>query len=531
MVGLGQGAVLSDQQHEHFLSEGFVVLRRLVPAEVVAAAAAALEADDPDPDFDAGAVCNTEQVCRVVAELFGAQYPLGKRRGGYDMPRPYREGGDWPAPVSHVDDAYPTLMPNGWAVGTFVFLTKVRSRGGAFIYFSGSPLRFRQQMARSCQSIKEVAASMRYSGPWNELLVEPGDVLFFQHLMGHCGSDNTADPQTRHALLARWMPEGRVVPGDKDFAQMSTIEKANSARYLQHRYKVDLGVCHTPENGMLTAGLDGFGSVLSYGLLHFGGRAQLLFVTADNPALLRRRSSADLVNWREEDPLGMEVGPLRSLYLHQYGLAAVLAVVDSQGGAQIFSSTDFDRWQPVARLAGARTVTPWYIYENYPSKIAGGQALYLVPQGSPDRVLCRWGEDWAAAAAGTRESVALQGAPGSCIDDLVIAARYGDSDCAVVADVRPEGQKAALPHYVLPEDVAAAGGALHKLSFEGEAPPRLLRIFNRGPSYWLVTFLRHQGGEDRLFWGCIDWAEAAPTLRPLSDGAALDGAKAIVGMI
>ena len=128
------------------------------------------------------------------------------------MARPHQPDINWGAPTAHVDDSYPTLMPNGWAIGTFIFLTKVRSHGGAFIYYSGSPLRYRQGMAQSYHSIKEVAAASQYSGPFKEFLAEPGDVLFFHHLMGHTGSDNISDATTRHALLTRWRANSVVAP-------------------------------------------------------------------------------------------------------------------------------------------------------------------------------------------------------------------------------------------------------------------------------------------------------------------------------
>jgi len=71
----------------------------------------------------------------------------------------------------------------------------------------------------------------------------------FQHLMGHTGSDNVSNPVTRHALLNRWVPKGvRIAPGEKPFSQMATIEKANSVRYLEHKFEVDLGVNLTHRN-------------------------------------------------------------------------------------------------------------------------------------------------------------------------------------------------------------------------------------------------------------------------------------------
>lgn len=527
--------VLSPEDHEHFLREGFVVVRDAVPPAVIEQAVAALEAGTADPEFDPAAACTTDRVHRVIAELFGSEYPFAKRRGGRDMARPHQPAAVWRAPVAHVDDSYPTLMPNGWAVGTFIFLTRVQSRGGAFVYFSGSPLRYRQGMARSYHSIKEVAAAVEYSGASAEFLAAPGDVLFFHHLMGHTGSDNLVDSLTRHALLARWMPEQRIVPGDKDFAQMSTIEKANSARYMEHRFGLDLGVRQTPtdaESGaLLRDGFAGLGQVQTYALLHFNGSAQLIFTTAEEPTLVRHLSSEDFIHWQDVGSLSLRVGAIRSLHLHQYGFAAILAISDEQGLSQVFASDDFVLWSKLSELAQSHTTTPWYIYAKYPSKIAGGQALYVVPQADPSHAVCRWGEDWLVAARGAEESVAVQAPSGCRINDLIIAAHFSDRHCAFVADVQEGETVSTQPHYILPEDVAIADGVLQSLAYVGAAPPHHIRIFNRGPSYWLLTFLRHSDGQDRLFWGCIDWAESPPTLRPLHDAVAFDQAKSIVGLI
>ena len=78
-----------------------------------------------------------------IAELFGAPtYTLARRRGG-QLPRPYQPDAKWTAPVAHVDDSYPTTMPTGWAVGSFVFLTRVRPRGGDLVVSPGSYRRYR----------------------------------------------------------------------------------------------------------------------------------------------------------------------------------------------------------------------------------------------------------------------------------------------------------------------------------------------------------------------------------------------------
>ena len=526
--------ILSPEDHEHFLTQGYVVVRNAVAPEVIARAVAALEGEDEDPDFDPAAACTTDVVHRAIGELFGPEYGFEKKYAGQDMMRPLQTDVVWAMTAAHVDDAYPTLMPNEWALGTFIFLTPVRSCGGAFVYFAGSPLRYRQGMAASCHAIKEIAQSAEYSGAGAEFLAAPGDVLFFHHLMGHTGSENVADPQTRHALLSRWVPARRVVPGDKPFARMSTIEKANSARYIEHRFAVDLGVRRAPADdgsaALLREGWNsGMGKVRSCALLHFGGRAQWLAVAESEPTRIRRWESEDCVNWRAAEPLALATDEVRGLQLHQYGFDAVLGVTGADDSARIFSSVDFERWDEIASLDGCRATTPWYIYAQYPSKIAGEQALYMVPAADPSNAVCRWGGDWPDAAGGAEQSVAVRAPTGYRIDDLVIAARYSDSHCAFVADVGCAEGGPTAPYYILPRDVAVAEGELQPLAYEGTTPPRRVRVFNRAAWYWMVTYLC--GEDDRLFWGCIDWKEASPILRPLTDPGAFDRAKSIVGMI
>jgi hypothetical protein len=525
--------ILSPADHEHFLSQGYVVVKGAVPSQVIARAVMALEAEESDPDFDPAAACITDAVHQALAELFGPEIPFAVKGSGQDLARPYTHDAAWSMLPAHVDDAYPTSMPNDWAIGTFIFLTQVQSRGGAFVYYPGSPLRYRQGMAQSCHAIKQIAAAPQYSGLGEEFLAEPGDVLLFQHLMGHTGSDNVTDAQTRHALLNRWISQKRIVPGGKPLARMSTIEKANSARYLEHRFKVDLGVCNTPGDkasaAVLSKGWDwgGLGRIRSYALLHFNGQAQVLAVSEADPAHLRRWQSDDLIHWHEVESPNLANDAVQALYVHQYGFAAILAVTYKNGSAQLYSSLDFTRWQPVAQLEGCRTVTPWYVYANYPSKIAAEQALFHVRQDDPARVICRWGPDWPDAAGGSNQSIAAH-ARGR-IEDLVVAARHSDRQCALVADVVYGTHKPTRLHYSMPQDVAVAEGTMKPLACEGIDSPCRMRIFSRGPSFWLVTFL---GGEqDRLFWGYIDWEKPQPTLQPLTDAAGLDQAKSIVGMI
>jgi hypothetical protein len=231
-------------------------------------------------------------------------------------------------------------MPQGWVVGSFVFLTPVRHRGGAFVVYPGSPARIRTAAARHGPGcLKDLPGAA--PGPPFEVLAEPGDAVLFHHLMAHSGSTNVADPRTRHALLNRYHPTTRLCPGERPLADMSTLEKANSARYLLRARGV--GRCLHPAAGPAALRLDLGLSAAAYTVVHSAGAFQLLYEPAAAPGTLRRLCSADLCSWAEAPPLalpGLAAGPLRSAAAFHYDLAPVLALVDAAGAAHLFAGAE-----------------------------------------------------------------------------------------------------------------------------------------------------------------------------------------------
>ncbi|MEC8931820.1 MAG: phytanoyl-CoA dioxygenase family protein [Candidatus Latescibacterota bacterium] len=525
---------LSAADHEHFIEHGYVVLRAAVPHDTIEVAVEYLEAhpDDRGRQTDVVSACTTERMLDGIAELFGAPtYTLARRSGGNNMPRPYQPDGEWVEPVAHVDDSYPTTMPNGWAVGSFIFLTKVRPRGGAFVVFPGSYLRYRQQLAASCHCIKGAAAMVENSGEGQPFLAEPGDVLLFHHLTGHTGSDNLADPVTRHALLSRWYPEQRIVPGAKPFDHMTTIEKANSARYLADRF--DLPSPVTPQataSTTLADGLDLGADIRAHAILHHGGRFHLLATSESDTTRLRHWVSEAGLDWSELEHVRTTEDPITGIQFHQYDLDVILAVTDEAGSTQLSSSNDLQSWLVFARRSENLVMTPWFVYANYPSKVAGGRALFEVKTQQPSRLVCRWGDHWQDVAEWETDSEALFAEDQATIEDVTIAAHVGDSTCTFVVDLLHGGESS--PYYVQPVDVAVAMESLQPLPFSTPTTPSRLRLVNRSRNYWLVTYLRTaSAGRRRLFWGFIDWSDPTPTLEELSTPAALEEAQAIVGFI
>ena len=164
--------------------------------------------------------------------------------------------------------------------------------------------------------------------------------------------------------------------------------------------------------------------------------------------------------------------------------------------------------------------------------MAKNHTLFTVPAGMPEEILCTWGERWEEAAAWNTRSLAARAPEGRRIVDVTIAAQYSETECAFVADLGDPAGEGTLPHYALTRDTAAEGVALEPLRFSGIAIPRAVRVLNRAQSYWLVSFLaRAPGGEDRLFWGAIDWSLPEPALVRLDSPEALDQARAIVGSL
>src|SRR5688500_4408817 len=126
-------AVLTPAQHEEFVDQGFVFLPGLVPEDAAKAAAAALEAGERS-DAEVVRACVTDRLVAVVADLLGPEYAPGLHEVQFaDMARANRPDVHWSlSAIPHADMLHHSILPESWAIGAFVFLTHVRSHGGAF---------------------------------------------------------------------------------------------------------------------------------------------------------------------------------------------------------------------------------------------------------------------------------------------------------------------------------------------------------------------------------------------------------------
>ena len=531
-------AILSPEDHRHFVEYGFVVLPNILSEdEIKEVLPAPTITDDLSLDQIQIDALTSSRLITAIEELFGSGAGVVQKGGSRDMERVFEPHADWGSFSAHVDDAYPTIMPNGWAVGCFLFLTPVRSGGGAFIYFPGSSWRYRQLMERNWQVVKEAASAPEHSGAGKECLVSSGDAILFHHLMGHCGSPNVSDPEvTRHAILTRWRPRERVVPGMKPFSDMSTIEKANSARYAAHRKQVSRSTATDNSDKSVTVLRDGFSGLekpASMAVLHHDGGIHLLYAdSVRKNGVIHHMVSTDFVSWERRDDLAVSVDDVHTLQLHQYGYDVILAITTASGCAVLFSSQNWTDWKVLDKIDDCLTATPWYTYDKYPSEVAKEHTLFTVMRDDPDKVHCRSGEDWCQMSTWLTDGISIRAADGKRITDVAVAAQYSDRDCAFVVDLCGDVKKGAThPSYALTTETAASGGLLQSLPFFGNIHPWCIRILHRAQNYWMVGFLHRGQKEDRLMWGAIDWLHHTPTLIQINGPAELDEVRKIVGLL
>ncbi len=544
--------VLLPEDHDSFVRHGFLILKNAVPPETVAAALETLEsgtfqgnpgAADYQP-VRAATVddCVTPTIRGAVAELFGPAYPFTPARPG-DMPRPYEPDARWKTQDVHADDDYPSLMPAGWALGLFIFLTPVRSHGGAFLYADGSPQQLRLILEDNPEWLHFYRSRLDIVAAAQEFLAQPGDALLFHHLLAHAGSNNVADPTTRHALLSRWHPQRRIVPGGASFERMSTIERANSARYQAQLTGDDSHLpilrvdAHTDE--ALRRGIETQGGIRTHAVLRFEGATHAFFVDEASPGAVRHEVSRDWVAWEpDEVPRIGTSGDgdvVRSLSLF-HGATEVLLFVGLDGETPrvvVLTSRDLRVWLPVAELPDTLSAAGHFT-TDYGSATVRGDVVLVVPAGAPSTVQARWGRNWAEAPRWDGPTTVYEdkATSGGTIVDAFVRPTLGEEWFALVADVQEgDTSSASRPSYSLSRDSARYVDSLQPLTYSASTPPRRIRRYASARRYWLVTYLRDVDGQARLCWGAIDWERQSVALQEIATAQELREALYTVGLL
>jgi hypothetical protein len=509
--------VLSPRDHAFFLKNGFVIVKKAVPPKTAAAAAAFIDArikgraeGDESSVFVEGQeidACATTRALTAVSELFGeAGLAALDRKKAMTIPRLPRPGAAWTKPIAHTDVDYPSLMPDNWAVTMFVFLTRVKAKGGAFVLFAGSADRNRLLTAATPGLLKLHEGLPRHSGRAKELLAEPGDALLYHHLLGHCGSENVSGAPTRHALKRGFYPASRLAPGGKPFARMSTIEKANSPRFLAKRLKVAFPSprLEPAVRRCLQGGDPLSGDCAAHDVLRFKGRTWRLFVNKSAPSTILAASTAGWCAFREEGRLDLGGDVVRSLHVFHHG-PEVKLFVGTDEGVRLFGSADLKTWREEIVEPGLVVASGHHLgaYGTAGSSFA----RVSVKTDRPGEIFC-----------GAKTAAEL---PGRRALDAFIAPVLGEISFALVVET---------PDLLV--SLSRDGDAFREPFVPLAAPSgaRQLRLYARSRRYWLMTYLSSRDKKNKMLWGFIDWEKTPARLEPIENEKALIAALEIVGL-
>ena len=538
--------VLTPEDHEHFVEYGYVIIRKAVPPELIDEAVAILEKDDT---FAIGAdkqrqknevleACVTDTILDAIQELHG-DCEINRNRSSSDIPREYTpEAGDSSGLVAiglHVDDDYPTIMPDAWSVRAVVSLTPVKPRGGGYIYTPGSPFRFLAAMAATPDAMKMIPQRPEFAGPPVEFQAEPGDILIIEHRMGHSGSTNVSSEIPRHMLLHSTGPKQRIVPGAKPFEEMSSMEKANSARYLQHRYGVKFQLPQLADEESVTKSLQhGFsseGTIVTQECLRYEGTTHLFFVDESQQSVINHAMGDDWADWVKAEPMEFSSEPIHGICIFQRGfdVQMFVSIGGDEGRIEILESEDLKHWSNVSSITNARCGVG-HINSDWGSKVARGQVIFFVVPGERSKLLCRWGNEWCAASEWTDQAESAQAPDGFDFEDVYVKASRGEGRFGLVANLREETTGKSKLYFSDSNDGSIFENELKPLHHSAMSLPYHIRVYIRARDYWLVTYLCEREGKGRIFWGSIDWAEEPIRLKELNSKEALEEALYIVGL-
>ncbi|HEX9889393.1 MAG TPA: phytanoyl-CoA dioxygenase family protein [Nitriliruptorales bacterium] len=549
------GSHLSPADHQHFLEHGWVLVKGLLPPDVVQRAldvfvpAETGMADTLDLTPDARArvfqECMPPAVHEAVAELFG-DVPFDAAVWHENKYRPHEPEAEQQV-GAHMDLWHPTVTPDRIGVACFGFLTDVRPGGGCFMYVPRSPLSARHVgVERGGDSYWGYAISQDHDDELVELVADAGDVFLYTHHIVHSGSKNLAGPHARHAFVTQFMPQRRIVPGERPLEELSTVEKAFSLRYLStlgYSFRVPAPPLTFEADAAISHGLGSGGGIVAATASRFDGTVWFAVVDHDEPCVVKLLASADLVAVEElgrlefdEEVLGVQTDARYS----------PLLLVATRSGTRFLASEDHVSWQAVATVPGVRCARPHFCllgaaHDHVPDGQSADVLIGLHDgraelRFSSQRVPVRHRRNgaplaatvWGEVAAWENQATFFATDDVETLDVQVLPINEG-LRFGLVADVREEAGAVGI-HVAVSATGDRYTEGLTPLATDAPTRPRNLRLFERARGYWLVTYLRDHEDGARLHWGTIDWDSDAPILHEVPDAAGLRAALEEIGL-
>lgn len=514
--------VLTPADHEHFIAQGYVIVRDVVPPDECRRAVEILNGDDAAAREKVVLACETPRLLAAVNELFAPSRVTEVRMRPHEAPRPRQDDVEWRALPQHVDVPDPHLLAQSWALGVFVFLSEIRPHGGAFMLCPGSPRRLRAAMSRTSSESAWTAAQDAERFEISELLARPGEAVIFDHLLVHCGSLNTADPQTRRAINIRYLPKDPVRPAGKSFSAMSTVERAGSLRYLADRFDDGVVLPNVPDVDDIGFTVDG--GVAAQAASRGDGMAEIWFTSHREPDVVQVARSADLVSWAVE-PTGLTRadGPVRALHVDREGGDPRLVVVTD--GGTVVHARDGGVWRDVVRTPGLRLGRPRWVHLALGAAEARGDVGWYVDPLDPRVVRWRaskfhrdddglpWErfDEWPNTGVASEVPVPVGNVAVHHIRDLTAWALVVDTADGPLVSVSTTADRFDPPIALVDQPDPA---------------PQQLRPYEVGDRRWLLTYL----ADGVVRWGTIDWRSDDVRLVPVTDGKSLAAAIEDLGL-
>ena len=229
-------AYLTDEQQQQFINDGYVVVRNLLPADVVTKTRESIFETtglrDDDPSTWGSVVlpeaapltqaCRTREVEEVARELVGDNFlpgmsysPVLELRGedpvkrGYIPVMAYPKAGprEFVAPDGfHIDGMHlVTTWPSKNFLVVFAYLCDVAEYGGATTIRPGSHRQVFEHWLRTGDKGNTHPPDLDYAAPI-PMPGRAGDVIFMHYLAVHSGSNNYSD-HIRVGLNTAVMPD------------------------------------------------------------------------------------------------------------------------------------------------------------------------------------------------------------------------------------------------------------------------------------------------------------------------------------